>query len=667
MQPVLPKARLLILKFGFFAFFLLVGLRLLDIQVFHAAEYKEIAEKQYKSTIDLPSTRGSILDRNGSVIASNSRFVSFAADPQMTSDDASAIARSFSKIFGKPKKFYLDKLNEDSRFVWLERQVDVETLKKLDLKDLPGVFVHYEPKRLYHYDHLAGQLLGSTDIDNNGVAGIELQFNKQLRGVDGYVVFQRDGKGRARPVVDYPKVEPQNGHSIYLTIDLGIQSMVEEELMKGIGTSKAESGIAIVLDPHTGAIRALAQYPSVNPNAMTTADMKNEKIRAVSDIFEPGSVFKIVTASAALEENLVKPDQKFYAEEGKYIVQIGNGKTRTISDTHEYGWITFKDAMALSSNIVMAKVSDILGSERLYRRARDYGFGMATGIELPGEVNGSLAKPFEWSATSLNTIAYGYEVGVTPIQIAQAYATVANGGVMMKPYILDKEVDGNGLIVSQMKPETIRRVVSAATAKTLTEFFVGVVESGTAKGIKMANLKIAGKTGTSKKYGDGHYEEGNYTASFAGFFPADDPKLVCVVMMDNPRGGSYYGGTTSAPVFKAIAERIMNTTEEISPQDNVFAGNSTPTQIEPVIKRIAYIQKKAAVANTDSTAFSVPDVTGMSARKAVSFLTGEKFEPTVNGSGVVVSQEPHAGSPAAIGMKIVLVCQPKAISGLQIP
>jgi cell division protein FtsI (penicillin-binding protein 3) len=667
-SPAAPgKYRLLILKAGFIAFFVLVALRLIKIQVVDSAMYKDIAEKQYQSKIVLPSTRGSIFDRSGNVIASNSRSVSFAADPQMTSDDAVAIAKTFSKVFGKPKNYYLDKLNEDTRFVWLERQVDLASIQKLDLKSLPGVFVRYEPKRLYDYDHLAGQLIGSTDVDNKGNAGVELEYDKQLRGIDGYVIFQRDGKGRARPVVDYPRVEPQNGSSIYLTIDLGIQSIVEEELMKGVTSNKAEGGIAIVLDPHTGAVLALAQYPGINPSSLSSGDMNNLRIRAVTDIFEPGSVFKIVTTSAAIENDLIKPDQKFYAEQGKYIVQIGGGKTREIDDAEELGWVTFKDALAYSSNIVMAKASDIIGSEKLYRMARNYGFGIGTDVGLPGEVKGTLKKPFEWSVTSLNTIAFGYEVGVTPMQIAMAYGALANGGVLMKPYLLEKEVDGNGMLVSETQPESIRRVISEATAKTLTDFFSGVVDFGTAKGIKMANLKIAGKTGTSKKYGEGHYESGNYTASFVGFFPADNPKLVCLVMMDNPRGSSYYGAATSAPIFRAVAERIMNTTEILTPNlpENVIANSSATGQMRSMASaRSATTDSMTTTTVQDTTKFSVPDVLGMSARKAVSLLTSEQFEPSVTGSGVVVSQDPPAGTPGSIGMKIALLCQPKSLGSL---
>ncbi|MFI5251549.1 MAG: penicillin-binding protein [Bacteroidota bacterium] len=667
-KPGSIKKRTAVLRFGLLALFLMVTLRLIQIQIIDASELRTIAQNQYKSTIHLPASRGNILDHNGSIIAANTISVSFVADPHIAVNDAHAIAEAFSRVFGRTKKYYLDTLDTDSHFVWLERQVSIDYLKKLDITKLPGVFVHYEPKRLYQHDQVAGQLIGTTNRDNNGIAGVELEFEHELHGTDGWVIFQRDGKGRARPVIDYPRHEPQNGNTVTLTIDLGLQSILEDELNKGIIQNKAESGLAIIMDPHTGAILAIAQNPPVNPNMFSGAAVKDQKLRAITDLFEPGSVFKLVTTSAAIENNLVQPDQMFYAEEGTYRVA---GRQHPIKDTHEYGWITFGDALAYSSNIVMAKVSDIIGPERFYRMARNYGFGIQTDIELPGEVRGNLKKPIDWSAPTLNTMAYGYEVGVTPIQIAQAYAALANNGVMMKPYIFEKEVDADGNILRQNGPQMIRRVVSESTARTIKDLLVGVVEKGTAKNIKMANLKIAGKTGTSKKFTEGHYETGKYTASFVGFFPADDPKLLCLVMMDNPSAGTYYGGTTSAPIFKAVAERIINTTDLFAPLTPapVMAQAQTPKPVAQTPVKQPDGEKYAAAENmksmpvkTDSSRSIVPDVTGFTARRAITLLTGVQFEPVVNGSGIVISQDPQPGTPASAGMKILLYCQPKSLT-----
>jgi cell division protein FtsI (penicillin-binding protein 3) len=661
-KPVLlnnAHLRLRLLQIGIIVLFVAICLRLVQVQIVDFGTYRDYARKQYQTKVVLPATRGTIYDRNGSVLASNSMFVSFAADPKLAAEDARLIASKFSQLFGRAKKYYSDKLSSDSRFVWLERQVNPEVLKKIDIKKLEGVVVLYEPKRLYHNDHVAGQLIGFTDIDNNGLAGAELEFDRYLRGVDGYVVLQRDGLGRALPSVDYPRVEPINGHSIVLTIDAELQSIAEKELQKGVESNKADRGIVVMMNTRTGEVLAIGQYPSIDPNKFGSYDLADQKLRAVTDVFEPGSVFKIVTASAALEHRLVNPDQKFFAENGKYVVP---GRAKPIVDTHEYGWITFREAMAYSSNIVMAKISDVIGSERMYKMARDYGFGIATNIDYPGEVRGSLKKPAEWSGTTLNTLAYGYEVQVTPLQIAAAYCVVANGGMLVKPMLIKKEVDALGQILNEYQPQNIRRVISESTAGTLKTFFQDVVSYGTGKPATIEGVNVAGKTGTSKKFVEGKYEPGSYTASFVGFFPSENPQVVCLVMIDNPRAGTYYGGTTSAPVFRAITERVIGTSDLFVPT----APPRLPAPQEAVAQEGtgATQKSKRQKISVPEIANVVPDVRGMSVRKAVSVLRQKKLEPVVSGSGTVKTQTPNAGQPLKTGTKITLVCQQKSFTSL---
>ncbi len=649
------RSRLRFFQIVIVILFFVVGGRLAQIQIVESQKYRKIAQRQYQSKIILPAERGLLYDCNGGVIASNSILISFAADPQIAAEDARAIANKFSKYFGKPKNYYLEKLQSDLRFVWLERQVDAKYLQKINPKKDTGVVVRYEPKRLYFHDHIAGQLIGTTNIDNQGLAGIEQEFDNQLQGADGYVIFQRDGLGRARPSVDYPRVEPVHGHNIYLTIDMKIQSFAEKELKKGVEQNKAERGLVVILHPKTGEVLALAQYPNIDPNNFGKYQLQDQRLRAVTDLFEPGSIFKIVTASAALESGLVSPEKQFYAENGTYVVHVTPTKTRKIIDTHKDKWLTFKESMEKSSNIVMAKVSDLIGSERFYKTARDFGFGIPTNIDYPGEVKGVLKKPMEWSATTLNTMAFGYEVGASPIQIAAAYAAIANDGILMRPYIFKKETDASGQIVRESQPQQIRRVVSSKTVRTLIDFFEGVVEQGTGTPAKIPGVRIAGKTGTSKKFVEGHYEGGNYIASFIGFFPSDNPKIVCLVMLDNPRGSSYYGGTTSAPVFRAIAEQIINTTEFAAPQRKFVAD--TMKINEPVKENAAVILSPAGV---------IPDVRGRSVRQAVSILKDRKLQAVVNGSGIVRNQMPEPGLPLKRGMKITLTCQPKLSAALNL-
>lgn len=695
--------RILVLKIGLLLFLALVAMRLVQIQVIESPSYKEIARRQYEARTTIPATRGNIYDRNGKILVSNTTFVSFGADPKLVAENAPTVAERFVQAFKKSKAGYLEKLSSSNkRFVWLERRVNPEYSRRINAGEFEGVVQLTEPRRMYHYDHVGGQLIGFADIDNNGLSGIELQYDKQLKGTDGYVILQRDGLGRRRPSVDYPRVEPVNGHNLVLTIDLEYQSIAEEQLRKGIERNKAESGLVIMLDPATGEVLAMANYPPINPNDFASSSQAVMKNRTITDMFEPGSVFKIVTVSAALEHHLVQPDQKFFAENGSYVVTLAGGKTRKITDTHEYGMLTFQEGLEYSSNIVMAKVSDLIGAELLYTTARNFGFGTATGLDLPGEVRGELKKPNQWSGTTLNTMAYGYEVGVTPIQLVAAYAAVANNGVLVKPYLV-KEVRGeHNEVISDGQQQIVRRVISSATAQQLKQFLVGVVERGTGTPAKLEGVSIAGKTGTSRKFIDGRYEMGSYTASFVGFLPAGDPKLVCLVMLDNPRAGGYTGGTASAPIFKGIAEKIIVTSDRFSQTPNtVIAGNQSFA-----VPDVSNLKTDVAVTILDAQGFDVetygkgktvlgqspgpgtkaprgsqiklatddglpappkgytrvPNLKRYTIRRAINRLTMHHLDVEVNGSGMVVSQSPAAGKQVPVGTRVHLQCEARNLS-----
>ena len=701
--------RLLVVKIFLLLAFFAAALRLIQIQVLDSNKYKAIARKQYEVRIVLPSTRGNIYDRQGSILVSNSMFFSYAADPKIVGDGAAAVAKRFSRVFGKPEQIYLQKLESEKRFVWLERHVNPEVAKRLQANTLEGVAELNEPKRLYHYDNIGGQVIGCTNTDNVGISGIEFSRDAQLRGIDGFVVMQRDGMGRKRPSADYPRQDPVHGHSIGLTIDVRYQSIVEDELKKGVDRTKAIAGLAVILDPSTGEVLAMSHYPSLNPYEIARTDIQTLRARAVSDMYEPGSVFKIVTASAALENKLVEPTQMFFAEHGKYKVPLNGGKFRLITDTHESGNLTFQQGMELSSNIVMAKVSDIIGAERLYTQARDFGFGMPTGIELSGEASGELKRPVEWSGATLNSIAYGYEIAATPLQIAAAYCAVANGGVLMKPYLIINEMNENGDITHVGRPEKIRRVISEETASTLKDFFIGVVEKGTGQPARIPGITIAGKTGTSRKFVDGKYETGSYNASFVGFFPAEKPEIVCLVILENPKTGGYTGAMASAPIFKAIAQQIINNNGLFS--KTVMAKNDVKEN-RPLttVPNVSHIQREIAEgilensglrvsvlgdgdivyrqipeagkkvlrgesvqltmnqsnAATLNGAIAVPDLRGMSVRRAINRLTAEKLDVAVVGSGVVVYHYPGANELAPPGTKVTLICEPKSLASAQL-
>ena len=707
----LSRPRFFIIKLCLLAFFAVIVIRLVKIQVVDSSKYKTLARKQYERSFILPATRGDIFDRNGNVIVSNTMFISFAADPQIIGDNQEQVAETFASVFGKPDSFYLDKLRETDenqntkRFVWLERKVKPDIAHRIELAKLDGIVMINEPKRLYHYDELAGALLGFTNVDNKGISGIELQYDNEMKGINGSVVMQRDGLGRIRPSADYPRREPVNGKDIDLTIDVTYQAIVDEELKHGVEANKADGGCAVVLNPKTGEILALSIYPCINPNDAGSFAIADARNRVVSDVFEPGSVFKVVTATAAYENNLVAPETRFNAEHGKMKVFLSGNKFRLITDSHEFDNLSFQEAIEMSSNIVLAKVGKIIGGEKLYRQARDFGFGMETGIDLPGEVRGVLKKPSDrdWSITTLQSMSYGYEIGATPLQIACAYAAVANKGVLMKPFVIAKVKDADGKTIAEQKPQAIRRVMSQRTLSELISAFEGVVERGTGKEAHINGVRIAGKTGTSRKYLNGKYEENNYTASFIGFFPVEDPQVVCLVMMDNPKTKGYYGGSTSGPIFQSIAERLIATSYKFSrttiAQDPTVNGTvSVPDvrMLQPslakkmlsnyglncqtfgtgtiVIKQTPEPGKKvekgeavSLILNGESIVsfdgmIAVPDVRGMSIRRAMNRLVSDEFEIKVQGSGIVTQQIPAAGERARSGSSIVLVCSPRSVA-----
>ncbi len=701
--------RLLLVKIVFLLIFVAAGVRLAQIQVIESGKFQEIARKQYEAKVPLIAQRGVIYDRNNNVLVANSILTAFAADPTISDEHVKFIATEFSKVTGKPAREYVEKLKLKKRFVYLERNMRPDLADQIPIKKMPGVVKLNEAIRLYHYDDLAGQVLGATNIDNIGVSGIEQQFNDVLRGRDGYVIMQKDGLGRTRPSVEYPREEAINGHSIELTLDLQYQSIVEEELKKGVARAQADAGLVVMLRPQTGEILAMANYPHVNLNKIE--NIESLKNRIVSDMYEPGSVFKIVTASAALQSEVVTLDKKIYAENGKYKVVYPGNKVRYINDTHSLRDVTFLEAMAYSSNIVMAKVSDLIGSEKLYTKARDFGFGMTTGIELPTESNGQLRKTSEWSLASLNSIAYGYEVGVTPLQLICAYGAIANDGVLMKPYIVKRETDEAGVEVYSNQSQMIRRVNPKDVNDKVKQMLEGVVEFGTGSVVKIPGITIAGKTGTSRKYVDGKYETGSYNASFVGFFPAEKPEVVCLVILEKPKVG-YTGAVASAPIFKGIAERIINNNGLIAktavPEQNSPAGSTNDLTVtvpnisdRSVDDAIEVLRKSGLAAKTigsgtdvirqypqpgkriergsivqlmtnetseiiaDGSA-KVPELRGMSVRRAVNKLAAEQYGVTIVGAGVVVNQFPSSGTVLKSGSKVTIMCEPKQIVTAQL-
>jgi cell division protein FtsI (penicillin-binding protein 3) len=699
--PVNSPKRLRILKAVLLLAFLAVVIRLVEIQVVRSSDLRDRAKRQYEARLDLHAPRGMIVDRNGKVLVSNTVRMTFAADPQVVGDNQNTVVNLFARAFDRPREAYRSKLDDaESRFVILERGVSANDARRLGQKIPAGVLSIEEPDRLYYYGHVAGQVLGMTGVERKGLSGVELQFDRYLRGTDGYVIHQRDAKRRLRPSLDYPRVDPVPGDTVQLTIDVDYQAIVEEELEKGVELAKAEDGVAILVDPRTGEILAMANYPSFNPNRQTGVDQSLLRNRSVTDPVEPGSMFKLVTLSAALDSKAVKPEDKFFAENGSWSVPGGQG--RRITDVHRYGMLTFQQAVEVSSNIVFAKVGKRIGPDELYRIAHWYGFGEETGIALPGEAPGQLNKPVHWSGSSIYSLSIGYEVAVTPLQMVMAYAALANNGALMRPYIIKAIVNASQEVVKEGKPEKIRQVIPPETAAAVTHLLEGVVERGTGTMAKVKGLRIAGKTGTARKVVNKKYVEGKYTSSFVGFFPVESPRIVCLVVLNSPRGGSYYGGYVSAPIFQKIAKRVaaqLAVPPTESPEGEVkesrrivpdvitrkvedatslltdagfrvetsgegsYVINQTPAPGSLLAKgsSIRVVTREGMQKNATGVTV-VPDVSHLTLRRAVNLLNLQQLEAVISGSGQVVSQSPKAGERVRVGTAVTIRCEPKSIS-----
>ncbi len=645
--------------------FLVTISRLVIIQIIDSPKYIKLAQNQYEKVVPLPPNRGLIYDRNNILLVSNTTLISFAADPVVVKEKLSNTVKVFSQIFNKPNSHYKSKLATKKRFVWLEKNVHPATAEKIIQKKIPGIIAANEPRRLFYHGGVAVQTIGIANFENIGKSGLEFQYNSILKGDSGYVIMQRDGRGGSHASIEYPRQEPINGNSLQLTIDLDYQSIVEDELKKGIERTKSDAGCVVMLNPNTGEVLAIANYPTFDPGLTRSFQQEALKNRAVTELYEPGSLFKAITVSAGISNNSISIDQKINAENGKYVVALNNGKTRTIEDTHPlYGSVSVADGLTQSSNIVMAKISNIIGAEQLYTHARSYGLGVPTNIEIPNEASGELKKPHTWSLTTLNNMSFGYELNASPLQMANMYAVIANGGLLMKPFIVKNILNEQGEIIEENEPKLVRRVISREVSESLKKMLQNVVDEGTGSGTKLTDLPIAGKTGTARKFVDGEYKKGFYNALFAGFYPVEKPEVVCVVLLENPKGG-YYGGTTSAIIFRGIAERlhrnkgIFKSSEPIQLVENVEVAK--PEKIESIssnqnIASSEKIIKSQSVNIVNGKNIQLPNVCGMTLRKALTVLKTNKLSVKFSGSGIVVQQTPVAGSEIPFGSTVSLQC-----------
>jgi len=537
-----------------------VALRLVYLQVYESSTLAQRAERQQERMVKLDPKRGTIYDRMGRELAVSLDVDSVYGVPSRI-DNPREVAQQLSRILHENPRLLERKLAGDKHFVWLSRKVEpakAEQVKELGTAD---VGLQAEAKRFYPNKSLAGSLLGFTGMDNKGLEGLERAYDKELRGVSGWVLAEKDAVGRTvfpgGPGFQYQLPKP--GLDIVLTVDEVIQHIVEKELDGAIASARAKGGVCIVMNPKTAEVLALAARTSTrsgltfNPNEPQRSRPEEWRNRCVTDAFEPGSIFKPFLAAAALEEKVVHPLERFDCSAGK--IQLAD---RVINDAHRNGVLTFTDVIAESSNVGTIKVALRLGKERFSKYIAAFGFGRKTGVDLPGEISGLVKDQRLWSGVSIGEVAIGQEIGVTPLQMATAYCALANGGTLMKPYLVSEIVDRDGREGKKFGPQAVGRIVSEETCAKVNAMLRRVVESGTGEKARPAGYTAAGKTGTAQKvdHKTGKYSKKEYVGSFAGFAPAGSPRLVILVMIDTPEG-VIYGGSIAAPVFKAVAEQSL--------------------------------------------------------------------------------------------------------------
>jgi len=546
------RFRLASVIFLFFILFSAIGARAVYLQVFSGPWLAKKAAGQYESSFELAGNRGTIFDTNNAKMAVSNLSTSIAAYPGKIKN-VRKTAKLLSNKLKINRKVLEKKLFSKKPFVWIKRQSSPNEAKAVKDLNLEGIGFIPEYNRFYPNKTLAAQVIGFTGTDGNGLEGIEFYYDTYLKGVRGNYTILKDAFGNGF-VSGKGNVPDHSGKNIILTIDKTVQYIAERALEETVTSFSARSGMAVVMVPKTGAILAIAHYPFFNPNSFKYFRKELWRNRAITDPVEPGSTMKIFSAAAAIETGGSSPDTIYFCENGRYRI----GRT-IIHDNTSHGWLSLQQIVKYSSNIGAVKISEKIGPEHLYTTLRNFGFGTKTGIDCPGETAGSLALYKQWTKLDTGVISFGHGISVSAVQLITAVSTIANGGVLMKPYLVRAITDKNGKYVHHFKPRKIRRVISTGTAKEVAKIMKTVItRNGTGTLAALDGYSVSGKTGTSQKIGkDGTYAEDKYIASFAGFTPVENPEIAILVVIDEPMG-KYYGGIVAAPAFKKIARETLN-------------------------------------------------------------------------------------------------------------
>ena len=666
-SPPNTSRRIFIVAIGLALWMLVIGGRLVQLQVRRHNELAARARNQQMSSIETAPTRGQVLDRQGRELARSLDTESFYSDPSEVKN-VDETARKIASLIGLDRdelvKRFKDAQDENKKFIWLVRRVEMDRAAKLDALELDGVYSRKEPKRYYPNDTLAAHVLGFVGTDEIGLGGIEQSYNEKIRGESGKLYLEHD---RDQRTFESYEVQPHPGQTIVLTIDQLIQYRTEQALGAAVERYHAKSGTAIVMDPRTGEILALANAPTFNPNDPAKVTPEQRTNSAVQNIYEPGSTFKIVAFSAAIEKGLVKPDDKIDCQMGSITVA-----GRLIHDHKPFGVLTIADSLAVSSDVAAIKLGLLVGNDSMYDYMKRLGFGSRTGVDLNGESPGLLRPVNRWQPSSIGSLAMGQEVGVTPLQMVTAYSALANGGTWIKPHVVRELRTPDGSVVYQAKPES-HKALNPETTAALRGMFENVTIHGTATKAQLQGYTAAGKTGTAQKVDPKThaYSPTKFIGSFVGFAPVNNPAVVIIVVIDEPQG-VIYGGDVAAPVFREIAEQVLpelNVTPdtEIKNAPSLIAGISKPSpqqskeETAEVERREETLPKVVAsqsfAGRTSEVVFAMatnrgavmPDLRGQSVRDALRMCAQLGLKLEAHGDGFARQQAPAAGAEVESG------------------
>ena len=614
------KNRIIFVHIAIMLIWIGFGVRLFNIQVIN-----RLNSPQGIKVESINGLRGNFYDVNGKNLTQNLTFYRIGVHTKKISNTENLI-NELSSCTGTDKEVYISKINSGRDYVELEKKTN-ENCQQLQKKYPNALIIKKSFKRYCPEDNLVSQIVGFTNIDDKGISGLEAKYNKFLEPVSGSKLSKRNGLGVRISDPTLPTEEAKNGADIVLTINKEYQAILRDELILQMEKVGAKASMGLILNPQTGAILSMVNLPDYNPNSPNDFDIELQKNKIVTDLIEPGSTFKIVTMAAALESDIALNDE--YNVEGPYNFH----NIKMIEDSEPHSVLNVKEILAFSSNIGTIKIAEHLGKKSIYNQAREFGFGTKTGFDSSTEPAGIFREPSKWSLSSMHSIPIGYEVSATPLQIAMSYAAIANGGFMLKPYVVEKIEKHDDTIIRNQR-NTKKRVLSQSNAEKLSLMLSHTVENGSGKLANVAGWNVAGKTGTSKKLIDGQYSEKEFISSFVGFFPAENPQLLCLIILDSPDASRnlHWGSMSSAPVFKSVMDRVINIDKSIT----ISRSNKEKLKNEPILiqknleRKIEYVE--------------MPNLIGKTVRDAFSELKRAGIKPQISGRGLIVSQSIKAGT-----------------------